>query len=77
MKKKPNISENIRKGKYIISLSNVIASIIFVVVYLYVKNMLVLILAVLLIVTAFIGWIYFSKIENKYSSYSKEMDESN
>lgn len=61
------ITKNLRIGKYIILVSNIVAAIIFFLVYLSLKNIIVLLVVIILIIVAFAIFIYFTKVERKFS----------
>jgi c-di-AMP phosphodiesterase-like protein len=61
------IVKNLKIGKYIIMLTNFVAAIIFFLVYLSLKNIAVLIVVILLILVSVFIFVYFSKIEQKYT----------
>ncbi len=75
MQEQSKIVDNIRKGKLITSITNLIAAFIFFMVYLSMKNILILILAIILIATSIIIYFYFSKLERKYDINEDNKDE--
>ncbi|MFH1051382.1 MAG: hypothetical protein V1779_10700 [bacterium] len=68
MDEQNKIVKNLRIGKYIILVTNVVASIIFFFVYLSLKNILILLLVILLLLTALAIYLYFSKVEKKFTN---------
>ncbi|MFC2131337.1 hypothetical protein ACFLSQ_07870 [Bacteroidota bacterium] len=75
MQGQSKIVDNIRKGKLITSITNLIAAFIFFMVYLSMKNILILILAIILAATSIIIYFYFSKLERKYDINEDNKDE--
>jgi len=61
------IIKNLRIGKYIILITNLISAIIFLFVYSSLKNVLILYVVILLLVVAFAIYIYFNHVEKKFS----------
>ncbi len=66
MENQDKIIKNLRMGKYIILATNLVASIVFLFVYSYLDNVLILYLVILLVIVAIAIFIYFSKVEEKF-----------